>query len=68
MCELLAEAIEIKQKDTGFTVGLLSVLDAMTQAPMEVILAALPLDEEINQALLHHEGTAGTDSGLHPGL
>jgi EAL and modified HD-GYP domain-containing signal transduction protein len=35
MCELLAEAVGIKQKESGYTVGLLSVLDAMTQAPME---------------------------------
>ncbi|MFZ1829884.1 MAG: HDOD domain-containing protein [Candidatus Competibacteraceae bacterium] len=59
MCELLADALKIKHKETGFTVGLLSVLDVMTQAPMELILAALPLDEEINKALLYHEGPLG---------
>ena len=59
MCELLAEATGFKQKETGFTIGLLSVLDAMTQAPMEAILAALPLDEEVNLALLKHEGPLG---------
>ncbi len=59
MCELLAEATGFKQKETGFTIGLLSVLDAMTQAPMDVILASLPLDEEINQALLQHAGPLG---------
>jgi len=59
MCELLAAATGFKQKETGFTIGLLSVLDAMTQAPMDVILASLPLDEEINQALLRHEGPLG---------
>ena len=59
MCELLADAMHLKRKDAGFTVGLLSVLDVMTQAPMELILAALPLDEEINQALLRHEGPLG---------
>jgi len=59
MCELLAEATGFKQKETGFTIGLLSVLDAMAQAPMDVILASLPLDDEINQALLRHEGPLG---------
>jgi len=59
MCELLADALKIKHKETGFTVGLLSVLDVMTQAPMELVLAALPLDEEINKALLYHEGPLG---------
>ena len=59
MCELLADLLKIKQKDSGFTVGLLSVLDAMTQMPLEAILAALPLDDEINKALLYHEGPLG---------
>ena len=59
MCELLAEAVGFKHKESGYTVGLLSVLDAMTQAPMELILAALPLDEDINEALLQHKGLLG---------
>ncbi len=59
MCELLAEAVGLKHKESGYTVGLLSVLDAMTQAPMELILAALPLDEDINEALLQHKGILG---------
>ncbi|MBK8509603.1 MAG: HDOD domain-containing protein [Candidatus Competibacter sp.] len=59
MCELLAEAMGIKQKESGYTVGLLSVLDAITQAPMELVLKTLPLEEEINDALLHHKGLLG---------
>jgi EAL and modified HD-GYP domain-containing signal transduction protein len=31
----------------------------MTQTPLEVLLDALPLDDEINKALLHHEGPLG---------
>lgn len=59
MCEILAETLHLKRKDIGFTVGLLSVLDIMTQSPMEAVLEALPLDEEINAALLRHEGMLG---------
>ncbi|MCB1778335.1 MAG: HDOD domain-containing protein, partial [Candidatus Competibacteraceae bacterium] len=59
MCELLADALKLKQKDSGFTVGLLSVLVVMTHAPLEAILDALPLEEEISKALLHHEGPLG---------
>lgn len=59
MCELLAEAMGIRQKESGYTVGLLSVLDAITQAPMEMVLKTLPLEEEINDALLHHRGPLG---------
>lgn len=59
MCEILAETLKIKRKDVGFTIGLLSVLDIMTQSPMEAVLEALPLDAEINAALLRHEGMLG---------
>lgn len=59
MCEILADILKLKRKDIGFTVGLLSVLDIMTQSPMEKVLELLPLDEEINAALLRHEGMLG---------
>ncbi|NJM13120.1 MAG: HDOD domain-containing protein [Synechococcaceae cyanobacterium SM1_2_3] len=60
MCEALAMRLAgSKQRDSGFTVGLLSVLDLVAQAPMPDVLATLPLDEEINAALLRHEGILG---------
>ncbi|HRD67367.1 MAG TPA: HDOD domain-containing protein [Candidatus Competibacter sp.] len=59
MCESLGEHLGLKQRDAGFTVGLLSVLDLVTQAPMPDVLATLPLDEDINAALLRHEGALG---------
>ena len=54
-----SEQLGFQQRDTCFTVGLLSVLDLVAQAPMSAVLATLPLEEEINAALLHHEGTLG---------
>lgn len=59
MCELLGEQLGIQQRDASFTVGLLSVLDLVAQAPMPEVLAALPLEEEINGALLRHDGALG---------
>lgn len=59
MCELLGEQLRLKQRDTTFMVGLLSVLDLVAQAPMPEVLAALPLEEEINAALLRQEGGLG---------
>lgn len=59
MCELLGEQLGLKQHDSNFMVGLLSVLDLVAQAPMPEVLAALPLEEDINAALLHHEGALG---------
>lgn len=59
MCELLGEQLGLKQRDSNFMVGLLSVLDLVAQAPMPEVLAVLPLEEEINAALLNHEGALG---------
>jgi EAL and modified HD-GYP domain-containing signal transduction protein len=59
MCELLGEQLGLKQRDTTFMVGLLSVLDLVAQAPMPEVLAALPLEEEVNAALLRQEGALG---------
>jgi EAL and modified HD-GYP domain-containing signal transduction protein len=63
MCDLLAQAMRQKNTDTFFLVGLLSVLDAVMDRPMQDILSALPLAEEVNRALLHHEGLCG--AALH---
>ncbi len=59
MCELLGEQLGLKQRDSSFMVGLLSVVDLVAQAPMSEVLAALPLEEEVNAALLRYEGVLG---------
>ncbi len=59
MCESLTKHLGLKQRDAGFTVGLLSVLDLVARAPMADVLATLPLEEEINAALLRQEGALG---------
>ncbi|MDQ2694966.1 MAG: HDOD domain-containing protein [Pseudomonadota bacterium] len=57
MCERLAGDGELAA--SGFTVGLLSALDAMTQTPLEEVLSELPLADDVNAALLRHEGPLG---------
>lgn len=59
MCEQLATAKGLPQQESSFTVGLLSVLEVLTQSPLEEILATLALAEELNHALLRHEGPLG---------
>ncbi len=59
MCEILAKAVEYENEDTCFTVGLLSVLEALLDMPMEKILGMLTLADEVNQALLKNEGVPG---------
>jgi EAL and modified HD-GYP domain-containing signal transduction protein len=59
MCELLALSMGYKQEDRFFTVGLLSILDAIMDLPMKEVLESLPLTDDINQALLKHTGSLG---------
>jgi len=58
MMQSLSEAAGIN-KDTGFTTGLFSSLDALMDQPMDKVLDSLPLAEEITQALLKREGKLG---------
>ena len=59
MCELLAEKVGERRKDRPFTVGLLSVLDALLDMPMQQVIESLPLTNEMNDALLHRHGLLG---------
>jgi EAL and modified HD-GYP domain-containing signal transduction protein len=59
MCELLAQAMAQDGEDTFFLVGLFSVLDAFTDCPMSEVLKALPLTDDVNRALLSHQGVLG---------
>ena len=58
MCETLGEMLG-ENKESCFTVGLFSVLDALMDTTMEKSLAKLPLADNIKAALLNHEGTLG---------
>jgi EAL and modified HD-GYP domain-containing signal transduction protein len=56
-------ASELATADTrsgAFTVGLLSVTDALYQTPMDVLLEDLPVSASIRDALLDGTGTYGT--------
>ena len=56
MCEHLATALRIPNPERLFLVGLLSVLDAILDRPMDQILPSLPLEPAIVDALLHQTG------------
>ncbi len=58
-CELMGEQLKLSSADSCFTVGMLSLLDVMTDTPLEVILEQLTLSDEIKSALL------GDDSPMH---
>ncbi len=59
MCELLASSSALSNNEGCFVVGLFSVLDALLDMEMVKLLPSLSLSDEINQALLTHEGVAG---------
>lgn len=58
-CELVARAATGPRPEVWFSVGLLSVLDALTDRPMPDVLSTLRLSDEITGALLQHAGEAG---------
>ena len=59
LCELLAEGDPAADPDRAFTAGLFSVADALLEAPMEAVLAELPLDDRLAGALLLQSGAEG---------
>jgi c-di-GMP-related signal transduction protein len=59
MCEQLAGNMPRQQKEMAFTVGLFSLLDTLMCAPMEFVLAQLPLVPEIREALIGNRGPFG---------
>ncbi|MCK4865360.1 MAG: HDOD domain-containing protein, partial [Gammaproteobacteria bacterium] len=59
MCEELALNFDKKMKDTFFTAGLFSVIDALMDSSMEDVVAQLPLSPELKNALLKQEGVIG---------
>ncbi|NQZ27926.1 MAG: HDOD domain-containing protein [Colwellia sp.] len=52
-CELMTEKTMPELADAGFMVGLFSLLGAILDAPLEKILATLPLAPEVVSALTH---------------
>jgi c-di-GMP phosphodiesterase len=60
MCELLGSDREDVGGDQLFTLGLLSVADALLDVPLETIVEELPLADEVAGALLRRDGPAGS--------
>jgi EAL and modified HD-GYP domain-containing signal transduction protein len=58
MCEQLASHYNCSA-EAGFLVGLFSTIDAMLSYPMDELLKALPLNDDIKQALSGSMGTLG---------
>ncbi|ANB02593.1 EAL and HDOD domain-containing protein [Ectothiorhodospira sp. BSL-9] len=59
LCEHLCRLIGRGTPETAYTVGLLSILDAMIGLSFELFMDELPLADEIKQAITKHEGLYG---------
>ena len=59
MCERLATSAKAGRKETFFTVGLLSLVDALLDLPMAKAIDKLPLSDEVCDALILHKGRLG---------
>jgi EAL and modified HD-GYP domain-containing signal transduction protein len=60
MCRQLGAALRQKNLDQFFTVGLLSVMDALLDRPLREALLLLPLADNVKHALLEYKGLLGT--------
>ena len=59
MCERLALHVDKKMKNTFFTAGLFSVIDALMDSTMEDVISQLPLSSVLIEALLEQKGIVG---------
>lgn len=60
-CQLLRKAFSQGNPDEGYTIGLLSILDALLDQPMKDLARDLPLPKEMIDALIKHTGAYGHD-------
>lgn len=58
MCEQLAGLYDCN-RESAFTVGLFSMLDAIADQPLDELLPRLPLSDNISSALLYRTGNLG---------
>jgi len=62
LMELLAQKLKPGNRgfaDTGFTIGIMSLMDSLFGLPMEQILEQIPVVDEVADALLRREGYFG---------
>jgi len=59
MMELLGEQYNLPERETYFTVGMFSLIDAFFDQTKQTILGGLPFSDAVNAALLHYDGPAG---------
>ncbi|MGC1509366.1 EAL and HDOD domain-containing protein [Ketobacter sp.] len=59
MCEFAAKSLKRSNPGSYFAAGLLSVLDALLDQPLDLLMKQMPLSPELEQALLEGGGELG---------
>jgi EAL and modified HD-GYP domain-containing signal transduction protein len=71
-CQLIAQKTGLENPSSQFTIGLLSAIDVLMDAPMDQLIEPLPLTEEVKSAVLNFEGEGGdilrTAIGMEQGM
>lgn len=67
-CELVGDKVGRLSKDSYFTVGLFSCLDAVMDTELSVLLEKLGLDAAVHSALLHQNGELGQALSMVKGI
>ena len=60
VCERLARSAGLGDAHEAYTVGLLSILEALLDMPMEKLLAELKLPDQLTLAIVHRGGVYGS--------
>jgi EAL and modified HD-GYP domain-containing signal transduction protein len=59
MCELIAKECVPDERESAFTVGLVSALDLILETPLGVIVEQMGLADHLEEALVEHVGDLG---------
>jgi EAL and modified HD-GYP domain-containing signal transduction protein len=59
LCETMSRQLSLGDPETAFTAGVLSVVDALLDQPMDEVLKGLAVGEELRWALLGRSGRVG---------
>lgn len=59
MCELISDEIAPDEREAAFTVGMVSALDLILEAPLQIIVEQMGLADYLVDALVGHTGELG---------
>jgi len=59
LCQLIAQKASLENPSSYFTIGLLSAINVLMDAPVDQLVEPLPLTREIKAALIGFEGDGG---------